>query len=56
MYRDLAKRYGWPAQVVAEMTPAQQLMYYEEDGSQDKTLHFGSLNEANEWRQRHGEC
>ncbi len=50
MYRSFARAYGWTPDVVAQMTPAQQLMYLE-DASADartgrSTKKFATLSEA----------
>jgi len=49
VYRALADRYGWPAEVVGRMTLAQQLMYLETNddttGDGRRVVRFDTLEE-----------
>jgi len=62
VYRALADRYGWPAEVVGRMTLAQQLMYLEAEdtttGDGRPVVRFDTLQEWRaaklNWRNRRG--
>lgn len=54
MYRVLSAKYGWTPQQIADMTPAQQLMYCDAESRDGDIITFNTMREAQEFLNAHG--
>ncbi len=45
----MAKRYGWGPEMVADLTPFQQVMYLRDENETAKTVSFRDEKEFEQW-------